>query len=268
VERDEGLAPTPQPGDDDYAEAYVPSPDDFAPSAPRPVSPLSGMPPRRAARPAIAGFLLFFAVSLPYWRWGDSAGFWASREAVFGQHQWWRLLTALFTHANVEHVLSNAPLFLIFGWFLYAYFGFRAFPLASLVVGVLSNAATLYFYPPQTTLVGASGMLYGMVALWLVLYVRFETAFSVPMRIFRAIGVSILLLFPTTFQASTSYLAHATGFVIGVAVGFAMLPFARLVAEPPPAARQPRVMVVAAPPPATMRSGSWTRDDQPPSDWH
>ncbi len=97
---------------------------------------------------------------------------------------------------------------------------------------MLSNAATIWVYEPRTHLVGASGMLYGMVALWLVLYVRFETRFSVPMRIFRAIGVSLLLLFPTTFEEQTSYMAHAAGFVIGLGVGFGLANFVTVRDDP------------------------------------
>jgi membrane associated rhomboid family serine protease len=131
----------------------------------------------------------------------------------------------------MDHLLANAPLFLIFGWFLRAFFGWRAFPLASILIGVLSNLATIATYPAHEELLGASGMLYGMVALWLVFYSRFATEFALPMRIFRAVGVSLLLLFPTTFEKNVSYMAHITGFAFGLAVGFLMLPFIKVEAD-------------------------------------
>lgn len=209
-------------------EEYIPVAEDFVPSPPKPKSPLSRVPDSTAIRPALFCFILFFVASGQYWQAGRGGGGWASGEAVFERGEWWRLLTALFTHADLGHLLSNTPLFMIFGWYLYAFFGARAFPLAAIVVGILSNAVTIYFYPPNSHLVGASGMLYGMVALWLVLYVRFETIYTVPMRIFRAVGVSLVLLFPTTFQEQTSYLAHAAGFGIGLVVGFLLTPFVKI----------------------------------------
>ncbi len=199
-------------------EEYTPTAEDFIPSPPKPVGPLDRYPRSQSMRVALLALVLFFVASIPHWR-DSAAGGWVSREAVFEGHEYWRLLTALFTHSDFGHLLSNTPLFLIFGWYLRDFFGLLAFPVAALLTGVLSNLATIWFYPASTQLVGASGMLYGMVALWLVLYVRFELNYSVPMRIFRAIGVSLVLLFPTTFQETTSYLAHATGFFIGLLVG-------------------------------------------------
>lgn len=201
-----------------------PTAEDFIPSPPKPRSPLSYWPDVKALRPVLLLFAIFWAISIGDWRAPNAYGHWASGQAVFDKGEWWRLLTALFAHSDVGHLAANSPLFLIFGWYLCAYFGVWAFPGAALVVGVLSNLATIYFYPPGSQLLGASGMLYGMVALWLVLYVRFEPSYSVGMRAFRAIGVSLLLLFPTTFEKSTSYLAHATGFGIGVFAGLVLAP--------------------------------------------
>ncbi len=202
---------------------YVPSEEDFAPSPPKPPRPMNRFPKRVAMLPTLFCFALFWVASFHEWR-GLPPSLTASGETVFEKGEYWRLLTALFTHADVGHLLSNAPLFLIFGWFIYAFFGRLAFPIGALLVGALSNMATIYVYEPDAELLGASGMLYGMVALWLVLYVRFETEYSVSMKIFRAIGVSVLLLFPTTFQQTTSYTAHATGFVIGLLVGLCLCP--------------------------------------------
>jgi membrane associated rhomboid family serine protease len=207
------------------SEPYVPSEEDFAPSPPRPKSPLSQFPKADSLRPALVCFALFFVASLRTWTAPDADGLWVSGESIFVRHEYWRLLSALFAHSDIGHLLSNAPLFLIFGWFLRAFFGLRVFPAATLAIGALSNLATVYYYEPQVHLLGASGMLYGMVALWLVLYVRFETQHSVPMRIFRAMAVSLLMLFPTTFQPTTSYMAHAAGFAIGLVFGYAMAPF-------------------------------------------
>lgn len=207
---------------------YVPSEEEFAPSPPKPPGPLTRFPSKQAMTPALVCFALFWLASLYEWSPRSRYGLAASGDEVFRKGEYWRLVTALFTHSNVEHLLSNTPLFLIFGWFLYAFFGRLAFPFGALLVGVLSNLWTIYVYPPRMSLVGASGMLYGMIALWLVLYVHFETEYKVSMRIFRAIAVSLLLLFPTTFQQTTSYMAHATGFFLGLVVGVALCPFVRL----------------------------------------
>jgi rhomboid protease GluP len=218
---------------DIHPENYVPDSADFLPSPPSPPSPMARFPAARSLKPAMFLLALCFATSLANWTNAlPIGGTWASYETVWNQGQWWRLFTSLLTHANLAHLLSNTPLFLIFGWYLRDFFGFAVFPGAALAIGVLSNAWTLWTYPPDTELLGASGMLYGMVALWLVLYVHFETKYTRPQRIFRAIGVSLLLLFPTSFQQTTSYTAHGSGFILGLLVGVITTPFIRLRTRP------------------------------------
>lgn len=214
----QGDDPPAEPTDGENLE-YTPDPDDFLPSPPKQLGPLNQRPDLSYARPAVMLFVLFFVFSFSHWSQANHKSFAAIRSNILDNHEWWRLLTALFTHADIDHLASNTPLFLIFGWLLHAYFGWIAFPATALLVGVLSNLATIITMSQTGSLVGASGMLYGMVALWLVLYVHFDTDHTVPMRIFRATGVSLLLLFPTTFRPSTSYTAHATGFIIGIAAG-------------------------------------------------
>jgi len=59
---------------------------------------------------------------------------WASRETVFTKHEYWRLLTAIFTHTDAVHLLSNMMLFFFFGLFLYEYFGIIVFPILPLII--------------------------------------------------------------------------------------------------------------------------------------
>ena len=199
---------------------YIPTEEDFLPSPPKQRGPLNQRPDLRYARPAWTMLALFLIFSLLHWADPTDRRFAASYTQVLESREWWRLVSALFTHADLAHLAANTPLFLIFGWLLHAYFGWLAFPTTALLIGVVSNLATIYTMSPTVSLMGASGMLYGMVALWLVLYVHFDTDYNVPIRIFRAIGVSLLLLFPTTFYASTSYTAHAMGFLSGILAGF------------------------------------------------
>ena len=153
---------------------------------------------------------------------------WLSGEALFSRHEYWRLATSLFTHADLLHIVSNALIFLAFGWMLKAYFGFIAFPILPLIIGMASNLMTIALYDPNIKLIGASGMAFGMVSLWLVLYIRHDTDHSVPVRILRAVGFALAMMFPSTFDPQVSYLAHATGFGMGLIAGMLLLPVMRL----------------------------------------
>lgn len=196
-----------------------PSEEDFASALPPPV-PRGILYERLQLKYAF--FAAMFAVlsvvtSLLFWfspRYRDLL--WASPETVFTQGEYWRLVTALFAHADLEHLLSNLPFLFIFGWLLRRYFGLLAFPLAALCVGVLTNGAALYFYRDHLRMVGASGMVYAMVAMWSVFYLRYEIRFGAGKKLLRVTGFLLVLFFPTVYSPTTSYLAHALGFVIGV----------------------------------------------------
>jgi len=153
---------------------------------------------------------------------------WASREAVFSRHEYWRLITAILMHADSVHLLSNMPLFILFGLLLHEYFGFILFPALSLAAGVCANIITLYFYPDSVRLVGSSGMIYAMAALWLVMFICHDTGHTTGIRIFRATGFALIVLFPETYNPSTSYMAHAAGFAAGIIFALAALPLVKV----------------------------------------
>ncbi|MFC1669696.1 rhomboid family intramembrane serine protease [Spirochaetota bacterium] len=190
----------------------------------KPKGPLSKFPSTKFTMPVVISYFIFVTATLAYNKLPIGSKLWASGEAVFGKHEYWRALTSVFTHADFSHLLSNTPLFFIFGWFLRAYFGVIIFPLASFLVGIACTLVTISVYEPHIRLLGASGMVYGMVALWLAFYVRYDIDHSVPMRIFRAVGFSLILLFPTVFDPRVSYLAHAVGFGVGLVFAILLAP--------------------------------------------
>jgi rhomboid protease GluP len=155
-------------------------------------------------------------MSLLSWDATYEIHFWVSRELLEQHHAYWRLFTALAAHADWQHLLANAPLFIIFGWLLRSYFGWWFFPVLPVLAGAGANYLTLQWYEPWQRLLGCSGMVYAMVGMWLVLYIRYETRFSLPMRFFRCMGFSFIILMPTTLHPTTSYLAHAFGFLLGL----------------------------------------------------
>lgn len=190
--------------------------------------PLSRRPAAGSALPPLALSILFIICTATLSNSPLAEMLWASRETVFTRHEYWRLFTALFTHADGVHMLSNMPFFIIFGVLLYEYFGFLLFPVISLAIGTAANAVTLRFYEDAVRLMGASGMIYGMVSLWLVLYIYYDTDRTMKMRIFRTIGFTLIVLFPETYSATTSYMAHAAGFILGIISAILVLPFIKV----------------------------------------
>lgn len=143
----------------------------------------------------------------------------ASSQAAFHQGEGWRLVTAVFLHSDLGHLLSNAYMILLLGFFVHAYFGWLIFPVAAVVAGAMVNGLTILSYPPEHQLLGASGVVYWLAGFWLVLFFLIERQRSWSSRILRVGGVGLLILFPSEFQPQVSYRAHAWGLALGVVAG-------------------------------------------------
>lgn len=198
------------------------------PSAKKIPGPLNRFPTRREGMAAIWFYGACWLLSLWSWSAPNGISLHPSRQTVFEDNEWHRLITGIFIHSDVSHILSNGPLLLIFGWFLRAFFGRLVFPGISLLIGVLAHGLTLLHYPGQVRLLGASGMVYGMVGLWLVFYMTFETDRTFSEKLMRCLGFSLVVLAPTTFNPETSYAAHGYGFALGLVGGFLLRPWIRL----------------------------------------
>ena len=145
----------------------------------------------------------------------------ATRDAVFGRGEIWRLWTTLFAHADLGHLLSNSFMFFILGYALVAYFGAQVFPFTALFFGGVTNAFSLLTYPGHVNLIGASGVVSWMGGAWLALYFLLNTRVSRSGRTLRSIGVALMLFAPAeAFDPKISYRTHLIGFTLGVAWAF------------------------------------------------
>ncbi|MDG0816216.1 rhomboid family intramembrane serine protease [Bdellovibrio svalbardensis] len=144
----------------------------------------------------------------------------ASRIKVFEHHQWWRLWTTLFAHADLGHLISNSILFFILGYFLTGYFGALLFPLAAFAFGGITNFFVLLNSPPDISLIGVSGVVYWMGGAWLALYFALDKRKTYLQRSLRIGGVALGVFMPATaFDPTISYGAHLIGFLTGLLYG-------------------------------------------------
>jgi rhomboid protease GluP len=168
----------------------------------------------------IAAFFLaiILGISLLAWRNGAALlpALAATSEGVLKKREYWRLLTAVAVHADVMHVLSNVILLTFFTYLLFGYFGFWVFPVLSLVMAGLTNYIALLTYPPEVSLLGASGLVYWMAGFWLSMYLLVERSVGPGKRVLRVVCLALLVLLPSTFEANVSYRSHAIGLGLGV----------------------------------------------------
>lgn len=182
---------------------------------------MTGKPSLKAFMVATFTIVIMMLSTLFYWRapeaWSDLLP--AVNSQIFQHAQWWRVFTAIFIHADLEHFLSNMYMLWIFTFFVFGYFGFSLFPMLSLVSATLINAIAVKTYAPEIELLGASGLVYVLGGCWLTLYLMIQRQYTFVSRLVRVVGIAFIIFWPTTFVATTSYRTHGLGFIAGVIMG-------------------------------------------------
>ncbi len=143
----------------------------------------------------------------------------ANPKLVFEENELWRLFSTSFVHGGIEHLLSNSLMLFILTYFVTSFYGASVSFGLGILAGAIINAFVIMQYENNTTLVGASGIVFFLWGFWLILYLFIETQYSWPSRLLRVFGVFIILLVPTSYVPNTSYLAHYFGFILGLAFG-------------------------------------------------
>lgn len=144
----------------------------------------------------------------------------ASAQSVFVQHNYWRAWTTLFAHADLEHLMSNAFLFIPLTYLLFGYYGSKLFPVAGLIIGGFVNLLVLKTMPEQTSLLGISGVVYWMGAVWLTLYLLIDRRKKFRYRFAIALFLFLTLFVPDKYHPHISYLSHFLGFATGILSAF------------------------------------------------
>ena len=144
----------------------------------------------------------------------------ASPNLVFEKGQYWRLLTTTFIHGDIHHLMSNSLMLFILTYFVTAFFGLKISIILSYAMGILINAIVISQYSSETTLVGASGIVYFLWGFWMAMFIGISKQLTIFQRLIRVGGIFLILLVPTTYSPTTSYLAHYIGYIIGIISGF------------------------------------------------
>jgi len=150
--------------------------------------------------------------------WGSDFGPYTS------DGDWWRLLTALFLHAGLLHVVLNMWGLASFGPAAERLFGSVNYLLLYLVSGVAGNLASIAWHPDVNG-VGASGAIMGVLGSLLAAQWRIEN--KVLRSVLRPLRNSVLLfaayaLVTGFIHANIDNAAHLGGFAAGILTGLAV----------------------------------------------
>jgi len=166
-------------------------------------------------------------------------------DAVFAG-QWWRLLTAIFVHIDLYHLLSNLCFLLLFGSIAESVFERAGYLALWLLAGIAGSMSQLLALSPRYYGFGASGVAFGLVgALWTASSLERVGSATIVRRwaVVLLLAFFILLGFlPDWIHARSFNAAHLGGLLAGMILGL-VIPVGR---TPAPARRLCVTVVIAA----------------------
>ena len=189
---------------------------------------LSRQPPKSTATLSLlaANIWLFLAAAL-------AGGGWiipnVSTDILVGSNfgsltmhgEWWRLVTALFVHFGILHLVFNMWALAAFGGLAERLLGIANFLFVYFLAGIAANLASITLTPDVNT-AGASGAIFGILGALLATYWRNKGTLQFSMVRSEAAAVTVfagVALLGGFFYKGVDNAAHVGGLVTGFLLG-------------------------------------------------
>ncbi|WP_328849121.1 rhomboid family intramembrane serine protease [Micromonospora zamorensis] len=159
-----------------------------------------------------SGFGGLIGASTPLTEWGAVLGRAYLSDYTLGgiaEGQWYRLVTAMFLHYGVLHLLLNMWALWVLGRSLEANLGRVRFAALYLIAGLGGNVAAYLFSSPRAATVGASTAVFGLFAALIIIERKLGRDIS------RIIPILVINLVFTLAVPGISIPGHLGGLVVG-----------------------------------------------------
>ncbi len=137
--------------------------------------------------------------------------------------QWWRLLSYMFLHAGVMHLLMNSYALLYIGMFLEPLLGKFRFASAYILTGICAGLLSITMHTTSVG-VGASGAIFGMYGIFLSVLTTSHIEKTMRKTMLRSILFFVVLNLLYGLQGNTDNAAHIGGLLSGMAIGYLYYP--------------------------------------------
>jgi len=134
----------------------------------------------------------------------------------------WTIVTNLFVHGGIWHLLFNMLTFYFFGSFLSRLVGTRAFLIIYFCGGILGNVFFMLLGLPFAIVIGASGAVFALGGALAVLTPRLRVyvfPIPVPMPLWMAVIGGFLIM---SFVPGVAWQGHLGGLVFGLIAGLVL----------------------------------------------
>ncbi|KAF8698444.1 hypothetical protein HU200_035184 [Digitaria exilis] len=143
-------------------------------------------------------------------------------DKVVHEHQGWRLLTCIWLHAGVVHLLANMLSLVLIGLRLEQHFGYVRIGIIYIVSGVGGSMLSSLFIRNNIS-VGASGALFGLLGAMLSELFTNWTIYSNKAAALVTLLVVIAINLAIGILPHVDNFAHIGGFLTGFLLGFILL---------------------------------------------
>lgn len=156
-------------------------------------------------------------------------GFGAKQNALIAEHhQYWRLITSIFIHIGIIHLLVNNYALWIIGQEIERIYGSARFVILYLATGIVGSIGS-YVFNPQATSAGASGSIFGLFGVMAAFAFRYRKEIpefisrDIKRRIIPVIFINLLFGFSVRIVDNS---AHIGGLLSGIALAL-IVPYMR-----------------------------------------
>ena len=132
----------------------------------------------------------------------------------------WTIVTNLFLHVGIGHILANMITLYFFGRYLCALIGDKKFLIVYFVGGILGNVLYILLAPPLSIAIGASGAVFALGGVLTMMRPRlrvFVFPIPVPFPLWAAVIGGFLII---SFFPNVAWQAHFGGLASGLIIGY------------------------------------------------
>jgi len=147
-------------------------------------------------------------------------------------HRPWTIVTSLFIHSGLWHIIANMLAFYFFGRYLSRLIGESKLLIVYFCGGILGNVLFMLIASPYTVAIGASGAIFALGGALAMIRPKlrvFVFPIPVPLPLWLAVigGCLIISFFP-----GIAWQAHLGGLVVGLIAGYFFRKRGRLAFSP------------------------------------
>lgn len=167
--------------------------------------------------------MVFYGLGLVSFNAADLITWGANYKPVTTNGQWWRLVSGIFLHGGLMHLLANMVGLIFVGIFLEPLLGRTKYAVIYVVTGIIASITSLWWHSASVS-VGASGAIFGLYGVFLALLLvkvfpkEVSKAFLVSTVIF--VGYNLVM----GLTGGIDNAAHIGGLVSGFIIGLFLSP--------------------------------------------